>query len=47
MDRETRREGYLARSRAADEKAEAASDPREKEAWHNVAEGFRALARLS
>jgi hypothetical protein len=44
MDREKRRESYLAQARVADEKAERASDLVVKEAFRRVASGFRALA---
>jgi hypothetical protein len=45
MDRERRRESYLAHAKAADEKAEKATDSEAKERWRAIAESYRNLAR--
>ncbi len=45
MDGEKRREGYLAQTKAADEKAASATDSEAKDGWRKIAEGYRGLAR--
>ncbi len=45
MDKEQRRNSYLAMAEEAERKAEAAADPQTKEGWRKIAESYRELAR--
>jgi hypothetical protein len=45
MDRERRRDAYLAQAKAADENAEKATDRAAKERWLKIADNYRNLAR--
>ena len=47
MDREKRREWYLAKPREADDNSDAATDDWLKEHWKRIADGFRHLARTT